>query len=146
MITIRRLEDKDYDILEEYIQSNGLDKYISFKENFIYIAVIEDRSILGISQIEIASNETALIKFIFINEENRKEGLGDGLFRSTLHYLLRNGYENVLIQACDEIEQFLYKRTQGLSEFNGFTELVPKSPKKIYLCNIGILLQSKCRV
>ncbi|TCP96795.1 hypothetical protein [Serpentinicella alkaliphila] len=145
MITIRRLEGKDYDILEKYIKTNGLDKYSGFKDNFIYIAVIEDRSILGISEIEIAGIKTAQINLIFINQENRKEGLGDGLFRSTLYYLLTNGYENVLIQSCKEIEHFLFKRSQGLTEFN-VNELVGKSSKKIYLCNISILLESKCRV
>lgn len=75
---------------------NNAFEYAVQLEDLVFIAE-ESGRLLGtcVFAYQSGAADTAIVKSIFIAPEARNQNFGDGLIRSTLHYLDRQGVKNV---------------------------------------------------
>lgn len=100
-------------IIREYKEEEGkeiLDLLISEKiddlalTDYIYVA-IEDNVMIGACKVELENNN-GLLKYLVVKEDNKGEMLGDGILRSLLSKLEKNGIETVYF---NDVNPYLLK-------------------------------------
>lgn len=147
MITIRKRHDKEWEQLTKFLEMETLSEvYLNFNKDNIHIIVFDGQSILGFAQISEEHKEIAIINSIYISKNHRNEGLGDALFRATLHFITSREYKHILIERNEALERFLLSRQSGLSD--DLKELGRNKcigSNKVYICNPNILLKSRCK-
>lgn len=100
--------------------------YIQDVNDLVFIAE-EAGEILGacVFSYQIGAADTAIVKSIYIIPEERSRNLGDGLIRSTLHYLELHGVKNVKFISNDRVA--LFYKSEGFVFVNE-DEYVTKLP------------------
>jgi len=139
MITIRQLHGSEIGILEQFCLRQEL--FYKASNDDSNIAILDGQSIIGFSTVNSIELDIALIKSIYVMREYRGEGLGDALFRSTLHHLSTVGFRTIYIESAEAIEVFLEKRKLGLILDSNINSNINS---RVYKCDISILLKSKC--
>ena len=72
-----------------------------YEHNDIIFILEENKTIIGISKIK-PLKEVGLLQQLFIQDEKRGQGYGDGLLRAILNYCLRNNIREVYHLSIDE--------------------------------------------
>ena len=91
MLIFRNFKNEDYHLLKEFIGKENLD--IDINSGLIYLALDNDR-LIGMAK-AIEDNEKWYLEIIYIVKDERRNGLGDGLFRAILNKLRNNAIEYI---------------------------------------------------
>ncbi|MCD5410340.1 MAG: GNAT family N-acetyltransferase [Clostridiales bacterium] len=106
MIEIKTALKRDFSMIEEFFKENQLNLKNEFNHSSNYVIVLEEKKILGISEILYKNCKTPIIEMLFVISRERNKGLGDGLLRATLNCLLTEGHELVLLKKDNELNSF----------------------------------------
>ncbi|MGV8145012.1 MAG: GNAT family N-acetyltransferase [Alkaliphilus sp.] len=106
MIEIKAALENQFLMIELFYEENQLNLKNEFITSANYVIVLEKKKILGVSKIAYENYKIPIIEMLFIIPKERKKGLGDGLLRATLNYLLKNGNELVLFKKYDDLNSF----------------------------------------
>jgi putative acetyltransferase len=90
--------------------------YKGNKNNF-FVCEKEDK-IVGTAGIKQDSDKTALLRRIFVNKDNRGEGIGSELLNKCVWFCKENGYKEVVFRATDRM-----KSAMSLMTKNGFDKV-----------------------
>ncbi|SDK48036.1 GNAT family N-acetyltransferase [Natronincola ferrireducens] len=148
MVIIRRALEEDKIILANFYRDYWF--WNNTKVDHEYMIILDKKKLLGFSEIKNFNNFIAEIINIYVNEDVRNQGLGDGLLRASMNYIEKNGSEWVVIQQNEALENFLFKKglqllkdikvppsiREYLKEYNNSTTL---------LCNIPLFFQKGCK-
>lgn len=99
--------------------------YVLDPEDWVFIAE-ESKRIIGtcVFAYQTGAAEAALVKSIYILPEERGQNFGDGLLRSTLHYLELQGVKNVkLLSNIGVYEFYLSEGLENVKENEFVTKL-----------------------
>lgn len=91
MIVFRNYEKNDYNIVGEFLIKANLDFEVD--TGITYLALDNDR-IIGIAKAT-EQEDRWYLDFIYIVEEERKNGFGDGLLRAILNKLRNNNINSI---------------------------------------------------
>ncbi|MDR5658138.1 GNAT family N-acetyltransferase [Serpentinicella sp. ANB-PHB4] len=146
MITIKELEANSIANLIEFINKNRGEIKTDSSHNIKFMTVYDGKSIIGYSKLNLHADSIAIIEDIFISEGFRNKGLGDALFKASLHYLEYNQIENVAIKACTEMTQFYLNRgAKHVKEALTINNQLPIDHIDAYLfCDPKVIRQQNC--
>lgn len=147
MITIRPVEEKEIKkVLDKYdeILAENLDVFKS--ENSMIVA--ERDQILGISSY-ISSEDTGIIKVLFIDENSRRMNLGDGLIKATLNLMDHRGITVAYIGMAKDFEPFLVSasliKVEDDEELDMVKGLIGSSALAVYKAILPDYFNTSCK-
>jgi len=86
-------------------------------ERDLFLVAEKDGSIIGTVALKEDSQETALLRRIFVQSDFRGKGYGDALLSEAMEYCEKMGYENVFFRGTDRMQTAI-----SLCLKNGFEE------------------------
>ena len=146
MIIIRKVFDCEIESLicfyKEYIESSN------YMESEFIVAFVNSKS-LGFAQI-VLDESIAEIRMLYVNPDARQQGMGDGILRTTLNYLEKQGYRWVMVRNNDNLKDFFIKKGfKSLDSSNILLELgsIPSNYQnsESYYCNIPDFFEKGCK-
>ncbi|SNR88489.1 Acetyltransferase (GNAT) domain-containing protein [Anaerovirgula multivorans] len=146
MITVRKILRDEIEALVDFYQDNVFYEEDSNQE---FIVAFDNNQFLGFTQIDIGQHIAEIIN-IYVNENERGQGLGDGLLRATLNYLEKNGYLWTLVQDNIQLNGFLRKEGFVLLREASISTAIMDAIKdydsnSTYYCNIPLFFKKGCK-
>ncbi|MCC5909867.1 MAG: GNAT family N-acetyltransferase [Clostridiaceae bacterium] len=151
MIIIKKANKKEEDKLFScYKHCLSINNHNPSHEQFEYIIVLDGESILGFCEIQFKSTYFSEIKSIYIKKEERNQGLGDGVLRASLNYILKNNYKYALIEGNAYINNFLMKEGILLLKDVDMPSNIPKKFQNYdfhtyFFCDINLFFEKGCK-
>ena len=109
MITIKEAGEKDFKDLAILYNNIGC----ALKRNgAIHILAKEDESILGFCCVSMDGESLPVIDAIFVKEDERLKGIGDGLLRATINLFRNKGDSYMMARKREDTVDFL--RHEGM--------------------------------
>ncbi|PHS36570.1 MAG: hypothetical protein COA82_00970 [Alkaliphilus sp.] len=106
MIEIKTADKSQFSMIEIFFKENKLNLKNEFNHSANYVIVLEEKKIIGISEILYKDSKVPIIEMLFVISSKRSKGLGDGLLRATLNCLLKEGHELVLLKKNNKLNSF----------------------------------------
>lgn len=151
MVIMRLALSEDKERLEGFLRNNSLIDFLKVSPDDEFMLLIERGQILGVTKFKRLSEECSVIESIFIVPSERGIGLGDGLLRATLNYLLLQNTE-VAILISDQRTDGFYSHEElnslkMLGEYPSYlTEYLDKSRlENSYYCQLNSFFTRKCK-
>ncbi len=117
MIEIKTAHKNQFSMIEIFFKENQLNLKNEFNHSANYVIVLEEKKLIGISEILYKDSKAPIIEMLFVISNERNKGLGDGLLRATLNCLLKEGHELVLLKKDNELNSFyLYENLKHFEE------------------------------
>jgi len=141
MIVVRRTKNLDeIKIIEELLKKNDIVRRIN--EDNIFFVMEDNDTIVGGSGIML-NNGYAVIDFLLIEEDRRREKLGDGLLRAVLNFCFRSGVNKALFFGDNQylIKKGFYKADKNV---NDLTFAANMSTDSILTCDIENFFNKGC--
>ncbi|SES69124.1 Acetyltransferase (GNAT) domain-containing protein [Natronincola peptidivorans] len=148
MIVIKKISDSEMKVLSTYYEECKFFKEaISSSE---YIAALDENTPLGFAEITFYEKMLPVIKRMYVNKEERGQGLGDGILRATLNYVLSNGYSFTVIEGNDNLSNFykkegllLMKDVKAPKGYQGYFNQYDQN--QTFFCNISSFFIKGCK-
>ncbi|ADQ04255.1 GCN5-related N-acetyltransferase [Caldicellulosiruptor owensensis OL] len=93
MIELKEVSQENQEKIKNFCDVNN----IPFYESTISHVVLDGSNILGVSQLKV-ENGIAEILIIFVKEEFRNMGFGDGLLKMQINYCYRNSINFIKVK------------------------------------------------
>lgn len=91
MIILREYKENDLEDIKDILSKENV---IDFNLDGIIYVLLEDNKILGVGKTSLEKDKYFL-KYLIIKEEERRNGLGDGLIRAILYKLQNNNIDKL---------------------------------------------------
>lgn len=151
MIIMRVAEIKDIELLQDFIAKNNVQSFKSTPTVDCFL-VIETKKILGFTQYKRLPSGYAVVETIYITPEERGMGLGDGLLRATLNYLMQQAVHHVILLSTAETDGFYQsEHLIPLIQTEAYDNLVNSGAydkemlENAYFCDINSFFNRKCK-
>ncbi len=151
MIIMRAAEIKDVELLQNFYDKNKLHGFSSTRIAD-YFLLLEAGVILGYSRFNRLSQSYASIEVIYVFGGERGMGLGDGLLRATLNYLLQQGLPYAVLLSDEGTNSFYQKEALiPLIQTEAYEAIINSGAygkallDNAYFCDINSFFSRKCK-
>lgn len=136
---VKALTENEWSVVkkfrEQYFCANNHkhDSYIKLLDDpaHVHLVVLKKVAIIGYAHIQLYPDKTAVLRFIFINDDHRKQHFGSDLLIFIEKWLISLDFKILYSEICPDSSKFLNKY--------GFNDMIPAKPD----CNKNDLLIGK---
>ena len=152
MVIMRAAEAEDKDLLETFLSKNELLHLLVDGRSLDFLLLLERGQMLGCTKFTRLSEGYSAIEGIYVIQRERGMGLGDGLLRATLNYLLLQGFNKTILLSDKATKGFYLHEdlllTNKSKDYFQLEELAyyPKdSLESSFYCDINEFFSRKCK-
>ncbi len=146
MITIRKISNHELTTIKSFY--GELLETIEIQRGD-FIVAFDDKFPLGFAQIILYENITEILT-LYVNVDERGQGLGDGILRSALNYAINHGQTWAFYQKDDKLSDFLIKEgfrvLSDKKQLDQIDQYIDFGGTKIQYCNIMEFFQQDCGI